>query len=97
MKHLLLLSVKLYNIRVEFRHDGHSLDGISTCLIPVYSLCSSEEWFPVSVTVSHLSVKQLGLKSNTVYFDSHKTLSGWRWDGEGWYEKTLFATDTTYV
>lgn len=49
------------------------------------------------MTVSHLSVKQLGLKSNTVYFDSHKTLSGWGWDGEGLYEKTLFATDTTYV
>lgn len=49
------------------------------------------------MTVSHLSVKQLGLKSNTVYFDSHKTLSGWRWDGEGWYEKTLFATDTIHM
>ena len=39
---------------------GQSLHRLSTCLIPVYSVRSSVEWFPVSAMVSHLCVKQLG-------------------------------------
>lgn len=58
------------------RIDGHSLHGLPDCLKPVNSVRSSLEGFPDSAPVSHLSVKQLGLKSNTVYFDSHKTLKG---------------------
>lgn len=55
---------------------GQSLHRLSTCLIPVYSVRSSVEWFPVSATVSHLCVKQLGLKWNKVNFDSHKAVGG---------------------
>lgn len=56
---------------------GQSLHRLSTGLIPVYSVRSSVEWFPVNATVSHLCVKQLGLKSNEVNFDSQKAVGGW--------------------
>lgn len=73
--YLLVLLEKLFDIQVEvLMVIPWSLRRLSTCFIPVYSMRSSKEIFPVCATVSNICVKQLGLMSNTVYFDSHNTL-----------------------